>query len=381
MPRVAVIIGTRPEGIKMAAVCRALQDAPDMDPVLVSTGQHREMLAQVLDVFGLEADVELDLMRGNQSLAGLTARLFEALDGMLETVKPDMVLVQGDTTSVMCGAIASFYRGIPVGHVEAGLRTGDLSAPFPEEANRVLASRVTTLHFAPTEGSRRNLLDELVPEERIQVTGNTVIDSLFLEVDRQRNDQTLKSDIDDRLGEMLPEEIVRGDRPHVLITGHRRENFGDGFESICTALLNLARRFPDHGFVYPVHLNPNVRGIVHDRLSDQTNIHLLPPVDYRLFVALMSGSRLLLTDSGGVQEEAPSLGKPVLVMRETTERPEGVAAGTVRLVGTDAGLIEDEVARLLEDPSAYAAMAHLENPYGDGRAADRIVDGIRGWFG
>ena len=381
MPRVAVIIGTRPEGIKMAAVCRALQDAPDMDPVLVSTGQHREMLAQVLEVFGLEADVELDLMRGNQSLAGLTARLFEALDGMLETVKPDMVLVQGDTTSVMCGAIASFYRGIPVGHVEAGLRTGDLSAPFPEEANRVLASRVTTLHFAPTEGSRRNLLDERVPEERIQVTGNTVIDSLLLEVDRQRNDQTLKSDIDHRLGEMLPEDIIRGERPYVLITGHRRENFGDGFESICTALLNLARRFPDHGFVYPVHLNPNVRGIVHDRLSDQTNIHLLPPVDYRLFVALMSGSRLLLTDSGGVQEEAPSLGKPVLVMRDTTERPEGIAAGTVRLVGTDAGLIEDEVARLLEDDSAYEAMAHLENPYGDGRAADRIVDGIRGWFG
>ena len=381
MPRVAVIIGTRPEGIKMAAVCRALQEASDMEPVLVSTGQHREMLAQVLDVFGLETDVELDLMRGNQTLAGLTARLFDALDGMLETVKPDMVLVQGDTTSVMCGAIASFYRGIPVGHVEAGLRTGDLGAPFPEEANRVLASRVTTLHFAPTEGSRRNLMDERVPEERIHVTGNTVIDSLLLEVERQRNDIELKSDIDHRLAGMLPEEIVRGDRPYVLVTGHRRENFGDGFESICTALLNLARRFPDHGFVYPVHLNPNVRGIVHERLSDQTNIHLLPPVDYRLFVALMSASRLLLTDSGGVQEEAPSLGKPVLVMRDTTERPEGIAAGTVRLVGTDAGLIEEEVARLLEDPSAYEAMAHLENPYGDGRAADRIIEGIRGWFG
>ena len=381
MPRVAVIIGTRPEGIKMAAVCRALQEASDMEPVLVSTGQHREMLAQVLDVFGLETDVELDLMRGNQTLAGLTARLFDALDGMLETVKPDMVLVQGDTTSVMCGAIASFYRGIPVGHVEAGLRTGDLGAPFPEEANRVLASRVTTLHFAPTEGSRRNLLDERVPEERIHVTGNTVIDSLLHEVERKRNDIELKSDIDHRLAGMLPEEIVRGDRPYVLVTGHRRENFGDGFESICTALLNLARRFPDHGFVYPVHLNPNVRGIVHERLSDQTNIHLLPPVDYRLFVALMSASRLLLTDSGGVQEEAPSLGKPVLVMRDTTERPEGIAAGTVRLVGTDAGLIEEEVARLLEDPSAYEAMAHLENPYGDGRAADRIIEGIRGWFG
>jgi UDP-N-acetylglucosamine 2-epimerase (non-hydrolysing) len=380
MPRVAVIIGTRPEGIKMAAVCRALQDAPDMDLVLVSTGQHREMLAQVLDVFGLRADVELDLMRGNQSLAGLTARLFEALDGMLETVKPDMVLVQGDTTSVMCGAIASFYRGIPVGHVEAGLRTGDLSAPFPEEANRVLASRVTTLHFAPTEGSRDNLLEERVPEERIHVTGNTVIDSLFLEVDRQKNDQSLKSDIEHRLIEMLPAEIVHGERPYVLITGHRRENFGDGFESICTALLNLARRFPEHDFVYPVHLNPNVRNIVHERLSDKANIHLLPPVDYRLFVALMSGSRLLLTDSGGVQEEAPSLGKPVLVMRDTTERPEGINAGTVRLVGTDAGLIEEEVARLLEDSSAYDAMAHLENPYGDGRAARRIVEGIRGWF-
>ena len=380
MPRVAVIIGTRPEGIKMAAVCRALQDAPDMDPVLVSTGQHREMLAQVLDVFGLEADVELDLMRGNQSLAGLTARLFDALDGMLETVKPDMVLVQGDTTAVMCGAIASFYRGIPVGHVEAGLRTGDLSAPFPEEANRVLASRVTTLHFAPTDGSRHNLLEERVPDERIHVTGNTVIDSLLLEVDRQKSDHSLKSDIERRLGQMLPAEIVRGERPYVLITGHRRENFGDGFESICTALLNLARRFPQHGFVYPVHLNPNVRSIVHERLSDQTNIHLLPPVDYRLFVALMSGSRLLLTDSGGVQEEAPSLGKPVLVMRDTTERPEGIDAGTVRLVGTDANLIEDEVSRLLEDSSAYESMAHLENPYGDGHAADRIVEGIRGWF-
>lgn len=380
MPRVAVIIGTRPEGIKMAAVCHALQEAPDMELVLVSTGQHREMLAQVLDVFGLEADIELDLMRGNQSLAGLTARLFDSLDGMLEKVEPDMVLVQGDTTSVMCGAIASFYRGIPVGHVEAGLRTGDLSAPFPEEANRVLASRVTSLHFAPTDGARKNLLEERVSEDRIQVTGNTVIDSLFLEVDRQKHDHALKSDIDHRLGEMLPPEVVNGNCPYVLITGHRRENFGDGFESICTALLNLSRRFSDHQFVYPVHLNPNVRTIVHERLSDQKNIHLLPPVDYRLFVALMSGSRLLLTDSGGVQEEAPSLGKPVLVMRDTTERPEGIDAGTVRLVGTDADLIESEVARLLENDSAYQAMAHLENPYGDGKAAGRIVEGIRGWF-
>ena len=380
MPRVAVIIGTRPEGIKMAAVCRALQEAPDMEPVLVSTGQHREMLAQVLEVFELKADVELDLMRGNQSLAGLTARLFDALDGMLENVRPDMVLVQGDTTSVMCGAIASFYRGIPVGHVEAGLRTGDLRAPFPEEANRVLASRVTSLHFAPTDGARQNLLDERVPEDRIHVTGNTVIDSLFLEVERQKSDHALKTDIERRLVEMLPTEVVRGECPYVLITGHRRENFGDGFESICTALLNLARRFPNHLFVYPVHLNPNVLTVVHERLSDQNNIHLLPPVDYRLFVALMSGSKLLLTDSGGVQEEAPSLGKPVLVMRETTERPEGLEAGTVRLVGTDSDLIETEVANLLENESAYLAMAHLENPYGDGKAAKRIVEGIRGWF-
>ncbi len=380
MPRVAVIVGTRPEGIKMAAVCRALQEAPDMDPVLVSTGQHREMLSQVLDVFDLKADVELDLMRGNQSLAGLTARLFESLDAMLEKVTPDMVLVQGDTTSVMCGAIASFYRRTPVGHVEAGLRTGDLQAPFPEEANRVLASRVTSLHFAPTEGARDNLLSEHVPEDRIHVTGNTVIDSLFLEVERQKNDRALKSTIEARLGEMLPPEVIGGGSPYVLITGHRRENFGDGFESICTALLNLARRFPDHQFIYPVHLNPNVLNIVHERLSDQANIHLLPPVDYRLFVALMSGSRLLLTDSGGVQEEAPSLGKPVLVMRDTTERPEGIEAGTVKLVGTDADLIECEVARLLENDSEYQAMAHLENPYGDGKAANRIVEGIRGWF-
>jgi len=383
MTRVAVIIGTRPEAIKMASVYKACAAADGLEPVLVSTGQHREMLAQVLDVFDMTADVDLGVMSGNQTLAGLTARLFDALDGMLAEVKPDVVLVQGDTTSVMCGAISAFYRDIPVGHVEAGLRTGDLRQPFPEEANRLIASRVTTHHFAPTEGSRQNLLHEHVDDASIHVTGNTVIDSLMLEVERQRSDPALLAGIDQEFGRLLtdagaPAGATLDDQPYILVTGHRRENHGQGFQDICSALAALAARYPEHRIIYPVHLNPNVKDVVHEQLGSYGNILLLPPVHYRLFVRLMSGARVVLTDSGGVQEEAPSLGKPVLVMRETTERPEGVEAGTVRLIGTDPDRIQSEVSRLLDDAAAYEEMAMQKNPYGDGQAANRIVEVLTG---
>ena len=383
MTRVAVIVGTRPEAIKMASVYKACAAADGIDPVLVSTGQHREMLAQVLDVFEMTADIDLGVMSGNQTLAGLTARLFDALDGMLEEVKPDVVLVQGDTTSVMCGAISAFYRDIPVGHVEAGLRTGNLRAPFPEEANRLIAGRVTTHHFAPTEGSRQNLLREHVDDSAIHVTGNTVIDSLMIEVERQQTDGALRAGVDAELQGLLvdagaPSGSRLEDTPYILVTGHRRENHGQGFADICSSLAWLAAKYSDHRIIYPVHLNPNVREVVHQQLGDLDNILLLPPVHYRLFVKLMNGSRLVLTDSGGVQEEAPSLGKPVLVMRETTERPEGVDAGTVRLVGTDPEKIQSEVSRLLDDESAYEQMAMRKNPYGDGHAAARIVQVLAG---
>jgi UDP-N-acetylglucosamine 2-epimerase (non-hydrolysing) len=366
----------------MASVYKALAEADDFEPILVSTGQHREMLKQVLDIFGLSADVDFELMRRNQSLGSLTARLFEAFDGMLDDIQPDMVLVQGDTTSVMCGAISSFYRDIPVGHVEAGLRTGDLRAPFPEEANRVIASRVTSIHFAPTEGARANLLAEGIADGLIHVTGNTVIDSLLMEIQAQQQDTRVVDEIGTRMGVLLREAGASDaanldDVPFILVTGHRRENFGRGFQDICDALLALANRYPDHRIIYPVHLNPNVRDVVHQRLGSSSNILLLPPVDYRLFVSLMSRCTIALTDSGGVQEEAPSLGKPVLVMRETTERPEGVEAGTVRLVGTDPERIETEIARLLDDEQAYSEMASRKNPYGDGHAAERIVAILR----
>ena len=366
----------------MASVYKALTEADCFEPILVSTGQHREMLQQVFDIFGLSADVDFQLMRRNQSLAGLTARLFEAFDSMLDDVNPDMVLVQGDTTSVMCGAISSFYRDIPVGHVEAGLRTGNLRSPFPEEANRVIASRVTSVHFAPTEGARANLLSEGIADEKVHVTGNTVIDSLLLEIKAQQEDPRIAAEVETRLAVLLREAgaSVGGkidDPPFILVTGHRRENFGKGFQDICDALLSLADRYPDRRIIYPVHLNPNVRDVVHQRLGSKSNILLLPPVDYRLFVSLMSRCTIALTDSGGVQEEAPSLGKPVLVMRDTTERPEGVDAGTVRLVGTDPVRIETEIARLLDDEQAYSEMASLENPYGDGHAAERIVAILR----
>jgi UDP-N-acetylglucosamine 2-epimerase (non-hydrolysing) len=375
--RVAVFMGTRPEAIKMAPVIRALQSADDFTPIVINTGQHREMIDQVARLFELQVDHDLAIMRPNQQLAELTARLLLACDELLARVEPDIALVQGDTTTVLAASLACFYRRISVGHVEAGLRTGDRWSPFPEEVNRTLAARLVSLHFAPTELARQNLLGEGIAEEHVHVTGNTVIDALYTELQRQTKPE-VQAEIRANLERALGGPISR---PIVLITGHRRENFGRGFQEICEALARLAQRFPDHDFVYPVHLNPNVREPVQQRLGAIPNIKLIAPQAYSEFVALMHACRVVLTDSGGIQEEAPSLGKPVLVMRNTTERPEGVSAGTVRLVEPSAERLVDEVTRLLTDEAAYKAMALATNPYGDGHAAARIVERLRAYVG
>ncbi|MFT4538003.1 MAG: UDP-N-acetylglucosamine 2-epimerase (non-hydrolyzing) [Planctomycetota bacterium] len=375
--RVAVFLGTRPEAIKMAPVIRALEAADDFDPIVISTGQHREMLEQVVELFELPVHHELDVMVPDQTLAELSARLLTRIDALFEVVRPDIALVQGDTTTVLMAALACFYNKVPVGHVEAGLRTGNIWSPFPEEVNRKLVTPIVDLHFPPTSWSRDHLLDEGVDEERITVTGNTVIDALHIEVARQRLPETAQQ-IDAELVPHLGTEWRT--HPYVLVTGHRRENHGRGFEQICDALSELANRFPDHRFIYPVHLNPRVQGPVHEKLGHHDNIFLLPPQPYRPFVALMQHARMVLTDSGGVQEEAPGLGKPVLVMRDTTERPEGVTAGTVRLVGAcETGIVEG-VTSLLSDPIEYQRMASAHNPYGDGLASGRIIDALRSWF-
>jgi UDP-N-acetylglucosamine 2-epimerase (non-hydrolysing) len=384
--RIAAIFGTRPEAIKLAPVILALRRESGIECRVYVTAQHREMLDQVLDIFDIQPDVDLNLMIPNQSLATLTARCIEAVDRCLGEEKPDLILVQGDTTTVMCGALAAFYRRIPVAHVEAGLRTGDLQAPWPEEANRVLTSRLAALHFAPTNAARDNLLNEGVRADDVVVTGNTVIDALFLALEKIRVSRPPIA--------ALPDYLLQHDvhAPSVvLITGHRRESFGEGFENICGGIADLATRFPDVHFVYPVHLNPNVREPVMRILGKPIapvssgcvtkNIHLIEPLSYLPFVWLMNRSTLILTDSGGVQEEAPSLGKPVLVMRDVTERPEAVDAGTARLVGDDRERIVTEVSRLLTDSSAYLAMSRAHNPYGDGHAAQRIVTACRKFLG
>ncbi len=371
---VAVFMGTRPEGIKMAPVVTAFEQAEDFDVTVVSTGQHREMLQQVVDLFQIRIDHELAVMRPNQTLAGLTARLTTGIDELLENLRPDIALVQGDTTTVLVTALTCFYRGIATGHVEAGLRTWNIQSPFPEEANRRLAAPIVSIHFPPTEFGRDNLHKEGIADERIHVTGNTVIDALFMETERQR-DPAIRAELDAKMGELIGDDWRQ--RPYVLITGHRRENFGQGFAEICDALVQLADQFADHRFVYPVHLNPNVQKPVYDRLGDYENIKLILPQPYREFVALMNHCTIALTDSGGVQEEAPSLGKPVLVMRDTTERPEGVEAGTVKLVGPHADRIIEHVSALLTDQETYARMSEAKNPYGDGHAAARIVEAIR----
>lgn len=370
-PKVSVIVGTRPEAIKLAPVVLGLEARADIDVELCLTAQHREMVDQVVADFSLRPAHDLDLMRPGQSLGAFAARALEGLDGYLDESRPDLVLIQGDTTTVFAAALAAFYHRIPVGHVEAGLRTWNLDSPWPEEANRVLTSRLTRLHFAPTERSRQNLLDEGIPDDHIHVTGNTVIDALLLAARKvEEHPPPVPAEL---------EELIGGRDRHrkmVLITGHRRESFGAGFEAICRAIADLAERFPDVAFVYPVHPNPNVREPV-NRILDRKlhpNVILWEPVPYLPFVALMQRSTLILTDSGGIQEEAPSLGKPVLVMRETTERPEAIEVGTAKLVGTDRAMIVETVAGLLEDRSKFDAMAQQHNPYGDGRSAERVVE-------
>lgn len=368
MKKIAVIFGTRPEAIKLCPVVLKFLGSPEFDCKVCVTGQHREMLQQVLDVFGVRPDKDLALMRPNQTLGGLTSRAIAALDGYLAEEKPDIVMVQGDTTTVLSGALAAFYHHIPVAHVEAGLRTWNLESPWPEEANRVLTTRLAKWHFCPTENNKSNLLKEGVPEGNIYVTGNTVIDALLMAKEMVRKNPPV---IDG-----LSSDLMRSNDRMVLITGHRRENFGEGFENICNAIRNLAERFPDVHFVYPVHLNPNVRGPVNRILGHHCgkNVHLIEPQSYLPFIALMNRAYLILTDSGGVQEEAPGLGKPVLVMRDTTERPEAVCAGTVKLVGTDMQMIERGVSELMIDGETYKRMAQSVNPYGDGKAVERIIE-------
>jgi UDP-N-acetylglucosamine 2-epimerase (non-hydrolysing) len=375
---VAVFMGTRPEAIKMAPVIRALEKSALLSPVVINAGQHREMIAQVAELFALPVHHDLAVMRPNQQLAELSARLLVACDELLGRVRPSVALVQGDTTTAFAAALACFYRKVPVGHVEAGLRTGNRWSPFPEEVNRCLVTQLAEMHFAPTTLARQNLLAAGVAAESVIVTGNTVIDALQAEVERQRAPE-VRAALEEALSRALGMSF--GQRPFVLITGHRRENFGGGFEQICASLAQLSRRFPDHDFIYPVHLNPNVQKPVYESLGALDNVKLIAPQPYSEFVALMAACRLILTDSGGIQEEAPSLGKPVIVMRDTTERPEGVSAGTVKLVPPHAARLFDETTRLLTDAREYSRMATAANPYGDGQAAARIVLALEQRFG
>ncbi|ELY4559011.1 UDP-N-acetylglucosamine 2-epimerase (non-hydrolyzing) [Cronobacter sakazakii] len=369
--RVLTVFGTRPEAIKMAPLVHALAQDPAFDTRVCVTAQHRQMLDQVLHLFSIVPDYDLNIMKPGQGLTEITCRILEGLKPILTEFRPDVVLVHGDTTTTIATSLAAFYQRIPVGHVEAGLRTGDLYSPWPEEANRTLTGHLAMYHFAPTELSRQNLLRENIPDARIFVTGNTVIDALIAVRDRVMADEPLRL----RLETQYP--FLDGDKKMILVTGHRRESFGEGFEQICRALADIAAQNRDVQIVYPVHLNPNVTEPVNRILGHIDNIVLIEPQEYLPFVWLMNHAWLILTDSGGIQEEAPSLGKPVLVMRETTERPEAVEAGTLRLVGTDTQRIVAEVTRLLHDEAAYQAMSHAHNPYGDGQACERILHALK----
>ncbi|MEX5587188.1 non-hydrolyzing UDP-N-acetylglucosamine 2-epimerase [Pseudomonas urmiensis] len=370
---VMMVFGTRPEAIKMAPLARVLRQWPELDLHICSTGQHREMLEQVLSAFGLSVDQDLQVMTKNQTLNGLARDLLDKIDQAYAQVNPDIVLVHGDTTTSFIAALAAFHRRIPIGHVEAGLRTGNLQQPWPEEANRRLTGVLADLHFTPTTKSRDNLLGEHVPAEHIEVTGNTVIDAL-LWMREHLNTSGWHPAADSPLA------ALGDDQRMVLITGHRRENFGAGFERICLALAELALRYPDVQFVYPVHLNPQVQKAVYGVLSGRDNIHLVAPQDYQHFVWLMDRAHVILTDSGGVQEEAPALGKPVLVLRKVTERPSVLEGGTVKLVGTLTERIVKETSQLLDDPEAYRQMARVYTPFGDGHASERIAERLQGWF-
>lgn len=371
MIKVLSVFGTRPEAIKMAPLVNQLKQDAAFDSRVCVTGQHREMLDQVLKLFDIKPEYDLAIMKAGQDLYDVTTSILLNIKAVLREFKPDIVLVHGDTSTTFAAALACYYEKIAVGHVEAGLRTGNIYSPWPEEANRKLTGALTRLHFAPTQTSADNLLAENMTPEHIVITGNTVIDALLQVV--EKIDST--TEIKQQFAEQFP--FISAERRMILVTGHRRESFGDGFEQICAALAEIAKRYPTCDIVYPVHLNPNVREPVYRLLSDVSNVHLIAPQDYLPFVYLMNQSYLVLTDSGGIQEEAPSLGKPVLVMRDTTERPEAVGAGTVKLVGTDKAKIVSEVSKLFDDKAYYDSMSFAHNPYGDGKACERILDALK----
>lgn len=380
MKTILLVFGTRPEAIKMAPLVKKLQTMPDQFRIVVCvTGQHRQMLDQVLQLFEITPDYDLNIMQPNQDLYDITSRILLGMRDVLKEVQPDIVLVHGDTTTSTASALAAFYQQIPVGHVEAGLRTGNIYSPWPEEMNRLITGRIAAVHFSPTPLSRENLLKENVDDSKIVVTGNTVIDALQMVVERLNSDEQLAGEVKNKVLSMgYDVDRLNEGRRLVLITGHRRENFGEGFLNICHAIKNLSAKYPNVDFVYPMHLNPNVRKPVLEILGEKAeNVFLIEPLDYLPFVYMMQHSTLILTDSGGVQEEAPGLGKPVLVMRDTTERPEAVEAGTVLLVGTNREKIEQGVSMLLDDADTYRRMSEAVNPYGDGKACNRIVDRLR----
>lgn len=383
MKSIMLVFGTRPEAIKMAPLVKEFQKYPEEFKTIVCvTGQHREMLDQVLHIFEIVPDYDLNIMKQGQDLYDVTARVLTGMRDVLKEAQPDVVLVHGDTTTSTAAALAAFYQQIPVGHVEAGLRTHNIYSPWPEEMNRQITGRIATYHFAPTPLSKKNLLAEGVKEEHIHVTGNTVIDALYMVVDKIKNDKALDAELENLL-KQAGYDINRlaGGKKLVLITGHRRENFGDGFINMCTAIKDLTKKYPEVDFVYPMHLNPNVRKPIHEvfgeDLSNLGNMFFIEPLEYLSFVYLMEKSTIVLTDSGGIQEEAPGLGKPVLVMRDTTERPEALEAGTVKLVGTNYDKIVNEVSILIDNMSYYDKMSKAVNPYGDGLACCRIVEIFR----
>ncbi len=377
MTKILLVFGTRPEAIKMAPLVKAFEkEQQTFDLKVCVTAQHREMLDQVLELFEIEPDYDLNVMKQGQDLYDVTSKVLLGMRDVLHDFKPDVVLVHGDTTTTISATLAAFYQKIPVGHVEAGLRTGDIYSPWPEEANRLLTTQIAKYHFAPTLTNRENLLREHIHNANIIVTGNTVIDSLFMVVDKINSDEALRSSIESQIASLG--FSYNNERKMVLVTGHRRENFGEGFLNICNGLKELAERHTDVDFVYPVHLNPNVQKPVNAILTGINNVYLIEPLDYLPFVYLLNRCHLVLTDSGGVQEEAPSLGKPVLVMRDTTERPEALEAGTVMLVGTDKETIIKYVSLLLEDELMYKKMSYAHNPYGDGTASIKIVNYLKG---
>ena len=383
MKKIMLVFGTRPEAIKMAPLVKKFQEYPnDFETIVCVTGQHREMLDQVLNIFDIKPDYDLNIMKQGQDLYDVTARVLIGMRDVLKVAQPDVVLVHGDTTTSTAAALATFYQQIPVGHVEAGLRTHNIYSPWPEEMNRQITGRIATYHFAPTPLSKQNLLTEAVKESDITVTGNTVIDALYMVVDKIKNDKALDCELNALLVKSGYDiSRLAGGKKLVLITGHRRENFGGGFINMCRAIKTLTEKYPDVDFVYPMHLNPNVRKPIHEvfgeDLSNLGNMFFIEPLEYLSFVYLMEKSTIVLTDSGGIQEEAPGLGKPVLVMRDTTERPEALEAGTVKLVGTDYDKIVTEVSALIDNEEYYNCMSKAVNPYGDGLACERIVNALK----